>query len=81
MPKSCISCGMDMTESKDFANSDESKDYCSYCADEKGNLRSYDEVLANWSNFIMTTHGITKDEAIDMASSYMAKLPAWKDHI
>ncbi len=74
----CSSCGMPMKNKEDHALSDETKDYCKYCADENGNLRSYDEVLENWSNFIVKSEDISKEEAVRQVKKQMEKLSAWK---
>ncbi len=78
MESICISCGMPMKEDKDFALNDRSKSYCVFCSDENGNLKSYEEVLEGWSNFIIETEKIEKEAALIKVKEEMASLPAWK---
>jgi hypothetical protein len=78
--KTCISCGMPMTQPADYAQGDESKDYCVHCARPDGSMQSYDEKLAGMTQFIVKTQGLDEKVAHNSAQAMMAKLPAWKDH-
>lgn len=77
--KTCIACGMPMKTKEDFANQDESKDYCKFCAREDGTMQSYEEKLSGMTGFIMKTQGLAEEAAQSAAVAMMAKLPAWKD--
>lgn len=76
--KTCIACGMPMREKDDFAMSDESKDYCKYCARPDGSMQSYDEKLDGMTGFIVKTQGLDQAAARNAAKGMMAKLPAWQ---
>ncbi|MBN1914557.1 MAG: hypothetical protein JW769_01550 [Parachlamydiales bacterium] len=74
----CISCGMPLREKKDYPCGDESKNFCVHCGDEKGNLKSYDEVLKGMSGFFQKEQGVDEHTAQSIAKTVMAKMPAWK---
>lgn len=75
--KMCIACGMPMTKPEDFAQGDESKDYCRYCARPDGSMQSYDEKRDSMTHFIVRTQGLDETAARGVAERNMAKLPAW----
>lgn len=76
MDRFCLSCcaPLDTPELKSIG------DYCCYCADEKGNLKSREEVtkgiaawLACWA---------PKKDGVDFekrAENYMKAMPAWAE--
>ncbi len=75
--KICISCGMPMTETSDFAQGDTSKDYCLYCAKPDGSMQSYPEKLKGTTEFLIRTQGLDQEAAAQLAKRTLAKLPAW----
>lgn len=77
--KTCIACGMPMTEPSDYPLEDESKDYCKYCARPDGSMQSYAEKLEGTTDFLVRTQGLDREAAHRLAVRTMAKLPAWKD--
>ena len=79
MKKNCIACGMPMAEPADFAASDESKDYCKFCARPDGSMQSYSQKLDSMSDFVAKDRGLSKEDARSAARELMADLPAWKD--
>jgi hypothetical protein len=74
----CVSCGMPMRNREEHAASDESKDYCLHCARPDGSMKSYDEVLAGMTAFLVKTQGIAQEPAKKAAAGMMAGMPAWK---
>lgn len=77
--RTCIACGMPMTKPSDFALSDESKDYCKYCARPDGSMQSYPEKLEGTVGFLIRTQGLDPEAARQLAVRTLAKLPAWKE--
>lgn len=75
--KECIACGMPMEKAEDFAGGDVLKDFCAYCANDDGTMKTYDEVLGGVTSFIVTTQGLDENAARETAKSMMSKLPAW----
>lgn len=77
--KTCSACGMPMTKPEDFAQKDESKDYCVYCARPDGSMQSYPEKLEGTTEFLIHTQGLDKDAAFALAKRTLSKLPAWQN--
>lgn len=78
--KVCIACGMPMRKKEEFAMGDELKDYCCYCANEDGSMRSYEQAVKGMSAFIVQTQGVDSEVAEKLAVDMLAELPAWKDY-
>jgi hypothetical protein len=76
--KMCIACGMPMEKTSDFAQGDETKEYCVHCARPDGSMQSYAEKLDSMTAFIVKTQGLDAKVARGAARSSMAKLPAWQ---
>jgi hypothetical protein len=76
--KTCISCGMPLRAQSDYASGDIRKAYCHHCAREDGSMKSYDEVLAGMSAFLVRTQGMDEQVGRKMAATVLAKLPAWR---
>lgn len=76
--QSCASCGMPMEKDADFALSDRSSQYCSYCTDDHGKLLPYDTVLKANANFFRESQGLTEAAATKMATDLLKSQPAWK---
>jgi hypothetical protein len=77
MNKFCLSCGMPLfgQDGQEIKG-----DYCQYCTDEKGNLKSKEEVrkgiagwLQSWSNEGDSVNYMKR------AENYMNAMPAWAE--
>ncbi len=79
--KMCRSCGMIFRSKDDYALADTRQDFCRYCTDEKGVLRSFDEVLKVMTLFLERTQGINTKAAQQAALTILHKNPAWKASI
>jgi hypothetical protein len=77
--KYCQSCGMPMRTTQEFGGGNPENLYCTYCTDDSGNLKSYEEVFGGMVAFTMQNGGVTQSEAEKMAKEGMAKQPAWRD--
>lgn len=83
----CQSCGMPMITPRDYGGEDEKNDRCKNCSNKDGSHKSYEEVLENMTNFMLSEEGIqmseikynSKKEAQNAAKNYLSKMPAWKD--
>ena len=78
-PHVCESCGMPMKTKEDFGGGIIGHTYCVHCTNPIGELRSYDEVLHSFTEFVIDTEGMTEEDARKMARDMMHKNPAWKD--
>ena len=77
MDKFCYSCSapLSMPEFKG-----PSENYCKYCTDENGNLKSREEIqkgIANW--FKSWQPSLTHEKAVKRAVYFMKAMPAWAD--
>jgi len=55
--------------------------YCQYCADENGELHPFEESVERMSQFMKREQpGLSDREAVNQTLSYMAKMPAWREH-
>ena len=75
--KTCIACGMPMARKEDFAQGDETKDYCLYCMRPDGTMQFYPEKLEGTTHFLMKTQGLDEAAAREMAIRLLKKQPAW----
>ncbi|UCD18585.1 MAG: hypothetical protein JSV44_06695 [Candidatus Zixiibacteriota bacterium] len=77
MDKFCHSCSAPLNMS-DFRGPAE--DYCKYCTDESGNLKSRQEIrqgIAQW--FKGWQPNLDEQTAIIRAELFMKAMPAWAD--
>jgi hypothetical protein len=75
----CTSCGMPLRTAEDHASGDRAKAYCRHCALPDGTMKSYDEVLAGMTGFLVSTQGLDATVARDTARTMIAEQPAWKN--
>jgi hypothetical protein len=77
MNQFCHSCAAPLSN-PDFKSSAEN--YCKYCADDKGQLKSRANVqasIAGW--FKMWQPNLNDQKAMARAAHYMQAMPAWAD--
>ena len=75
MDKFCNTCAAPLNM-PDFKGPAE--DYCKYCTDESGNLKSRDTIqkgVADW--FKSWQPGLDDQKALARAANYMKSMPAW----
>lgn len=69
----CQSCGMPLKDAVP------GQMYCSYCTDEKGQLKSYEQVLEGTaSGYFMQMQKMPREKALAAAKEHLSKYPAWK---
>ena len=69
--QACESCGMPIETGR----------YCAHCTDESGQLQSFDqrfERMVAWQ--ARRDPGATREELERQTLSYLATMPAWRDH-
>jgi hypothetical protein len=70
--ETCQSCGMPLE------NAHPGQMYCTYCTDESGKLRSYEQVFEGTvSGYFMAMHQMTRPQAEAAATKHLACMPAW----
>ncbi len=76
----CESCSMPMIKKEDFGGGNIDNKYCKHCCDDKGSLKSYDEVFSGMVEFAVKNLDISMDKARESVSENMANMPAWENH-
>jgi hypothetical protein len=77
MAEFCYACAAPLS-SPDFKGP--SADYCKYCTDEAGVLKSRDNVLGSIADWFMEWQpGLTREKALARAEHYMLSMPAWAE--
>ena len=77
--KICESCGMPMKSIENFGGENSENKYCKHCTDNQGNLKSYNEKIADFKNLIIKTNDFREEQAEKMAKESLKQFPAWKD--
>ena len=73
----CESCGMPMNSPADHGGGDPDNPCCVHCCQPDGTLKSYEEMLAGMTAFMMKMRGLDEAAAEAAARDYMATMPAW----
>lgn len=76
--RSCGSCGFPMKQPDDFAGGDMNAEFCSTCADVKGKLKPFNQVVEANANYFVREQGIDTKAAREMARALLLSMPAWK---
>jgi uncharacterized glyoxalase superfamily protein PhnB len=70
--ETCQSCGMPL------ADAEPGQMYCSYCTDEKGKLKPYEQVFEGTvTGFFMGMQKLARPQAEAAAKEHLAQMPAW----
>ena len=73
--KQCLSCAMPLESNKN----PKSEVYCQYCGDEKGELKSREEVKQGLAMWLETwVAGDSKENYQKRAEHYLQSMPAWQ---
>ena len=75
----CIACGMPLEKPEDHALGDEKSPFCLYCVDEKGNVKTCEEIFEGGVEFFMGVFQGTRDQAEKLVRKNMQFLPYWQD--
>lgn len=76
--KTCLSCGVPLTEPEDFGGGNPENIYCVHCSNPDGTLKCYDEVLKKGMvYFMMTSQNMDREAAESAVKEYMSGMPAW----
>ncbi len=77
MDKFCYSCSapLNMPEFKGPA-----EHYCKYCTDEKGNLKSREEILKGIAHWLQSWQpDLDEKNALERATYFMKAMPEWAE--
>lgn len=70
----CQACGMPISE-RDVNIA--SEQYCAWCSDAEGNLKSWDEAVNGLAEFLDSWQKVGPKEAQKRAKRYLTAMPAW----
>lgn len=70
---------MPLTKEEDFAGGNTSFDFCAFCADSDGNVKSCDEIFEGGVQFFMTQVDGDREMAERVTRKNMSALPYWQD--
>lgn len=76
--KLCKSCSGPLS---DYKNEQlKHPDFCPYCVDDEGKLKSYGDILASMIDYIKHDHKeIPQDKQLDTAEEWLKEGPVWKE--
>jgi hypothetical protein len=69
---------MPLEKPEDHGAGDSKNKYCKYCTDEKGKLKSRDEIREGWIQFAMRSQKKSREQAEKEVDAAMDELPAWQ---
>ncbi len=79
MQKFCQACGMPLTKKEDFAKSDENSNFCLYCVNTEGNVKTCEEIFEGGVQFFVSQIGGERKMAEKITRKNMIGLSYWKD--
>ena len=82
----CKACGYPMLKPEDFGGGDEKNDWCRNCTNQDGTHKTFDELVENMANFLLTKDGeytsgkkfLSFKEAKEFALNYLKNQSAFK---
>lgn len=77
--KYCSACGMPLLKKEDFAGGNENSEFCLYCVDEKGNVKSCEEIFEGGVNFFLSQLGDDRVLAEKVVRRNMNSLSYWQN--
>jgi len=71
---------MPLEKREDFALGDENSEFCAYCTDAAGRLKSGEEIFAGGVEFFMNSLAADRALAERVTRKNMSRLPYWQAH-
>jgi len=78
--KFCATCGMPLEKKEDFALGNENSEFCLYCVNTDGSVKSGEEIFNGGVNFFLGIIGGDKNLAEKLVRKNMNRLPYWQNH-
>lgn len=76
--KTCAACGMPLTKKEDYFNNDESSNFCIYCVNENGKVKSGEEIFEGGVQFFMNQIGTDRQTAEKFIRKNMCNQSYWQ---
>lgn len=77
--KHCIACGMPLEKKEDFASGDEKSEFCLYCVNEDGSIKSCEDIFNGGVDFFLKNLGGNRELAEKITRKNMSQLPYWQN--
>ena len=78
MQKFCQACGMPLTKKEDFAGGDENYNFCHFCVNTDGSVKSCEEIFEGGVQFFLNQIGGERKMAEKITRKNMSGLPYWQ---
>ncbi|MFA5109550.1 MAG: zinc ribbon domain-containing protein [Patescibacteria group bacterium] len=78
MQKFCQACGMPLVKKEDFAGGDENSNFCVYCVNADGTVKSCDEIFEGGVQYFMAQLKGNRKMAEKMTRKNMSGRPYWQ---
>lgn len=75
--KTCLTCGMPLNNKEDFAQEDENSEYCRYCVNPDGSLKSVEEIFLGGVEYFLQVLGGERGMAEKITRKNMNLLSYW----
>jgi hypothetical protein len=79
MQKYCQACGMPLINKKDFAGEDENADFCLYCVNTDGSVKTCEEIFEGGVQYFLSQLDGDRSLAEKIVRKNMNRLPYWHD--
>lgn len=79
MQKKCQACGMPLEKKGDFAGGDETANFCCFCANADGSIKTCEEIFEGGVQFFLSQLGGDRKMAEKITRKNMNSLPYWQD--
>jgi hypothetical protein len=78
MQKFCQACGMPLEKKEDFAGGDENSNFCQYCVNEDGSVKSCEDIFEGGVQFFVDATGAGRLLAEKLTRKNMKRLSYWQ---
>lgn len=78
MQKFCQACGMPLLKKEDFAKGDENSDFCLYCVNADGSVKTCEEIFEGGVGYFMSQMEGDREMAEKITRKNMNGQPYWK---
>jgi len=78
MEKHCQACGMPLIKKEDFAQGDENSNFCLYCTNADGSVKSCEEIFEGGVQFFMGQIGGDRKMAEKATRKNMSRQTYWQ---
>ncbi|MFA5185647.1 MAG: zinc ribbon domain-containing protein [Patescibacteria group bacterium] len=78
--KNCATCSMPLEKIEDFALGNPEAEFCRFCVNEDGSVKSCEEIFEGGASFFVQATGSDRPLAERLTRKNMKGLPYWQGH-